>query len=98
MGLFVYSGTLPSGVQVSNVYMSFNNENIVVQSISPVDNFMISASCNVFSDPYRTKPSDIKVPIVVTIKQVDMKIHPYYFLYRELKKLYPNSVDWIRNC
>jgi hypothetical protein len=98
MGILVANGTLPNGIQVSNVYMSFCQENITTQSVPIANNFMVSACYRVFADPSRQKGSNIRIPIVIVLPQSDMESHPYTYLYAELKKLYPDSIDWTENA
>lgn len=93
MGILVAQGTLPNGVQVSNVYMSFFQENIVIQSVPAANNFMITSSYRVFADPSKQQGSDIRVPLILVLSQDQVSSHPYTYLYAELKKLYPDSTD-----
>jgi len=97
MGILVANGTLPNGIQVSNVYMSFFQENIIIQSVPTANNFMITACYRVFSDPSKQQGSDIRVPLVLVLSHEQVSSHPYTYLYAELKKLYPDSTDWIDN-
>ena len=97
MGILVANGTLPSGVQVSNVYMSFSDETIQVQSIPTANNFVFSTSYRVFADPSKVYGSNIRVPIRVIITQPEALSHPYTFLYQQLKTLYPDNTDWFEN-
>ena len=93
MGILVKNATLPGGIQVSNVYMSFFEESIIIQSIPVASNFMVSASYRVFADPSKTQGSNIRLPMVLVLSQRQAEKNPYTYLYTELKKLYPDSSD-----
>jgi len=108
MGIFVPSATLPSGIQLNNVYMSFAGEVIFVTQTGknmamptqPEDDtshqWRISSSYNVFNQrPSRmsTGLSNIKVPFATTVKIFDQ--NPYTHLYKALMDLYPGSTKVI---
>ena len=89
MGILV-TGNLPSGILVSNVYISFNEEPIYV---SPTDTGMyrINSTYKVFTDPTKTQGSNIRIPITIQLNDISPGI--YSLLYEELKSIYPNNVD-----
>lgn len=97
MGILVTNGTLPNGIQVSNVYMSFFLESVVIQSNPLSNTFMISTSYRVFADPSKKQGSTIRFPIHVVMNHSDCVLNPYTYLYENLKTTYKNNTDWMDN-
>jgi len=94
MGIFVPSATLPSGITVSNVYMSFTNEVLYVMQ-STNNQYQMTSYCTVFSSREAAKngnPSSIRFNVTTKVSNV---ICGYQALYNELKTRYPGSVDVI---
>ena len=89
MGLTV-SGKLPSGITVSNVYLSFNIELVYV---FPIENglYRINSSYKIFTDSTKADGTDIRIPICIQTSDISSGV--YTLLYNELKNIYPNNVD-----
>jgi len=90
MGILVPEATLPSQITLSNVYMSFTGENILVIN-NRNDSWRISSYYNVFSDKSKTNGTNIRIPIEVNT--VDITQGVYIILYNQLKLNYPGSID-----
>lgn len=91
MGIFVPQATLPSGVQVSNVYMSFSGE--VVYTAQYCGKWRIQSTYKVFKDQISTKTgSNIKIEFSTLVDDLS---NPYGHLYDALKQLYTDAVDVI---
>ena len=88
MGIFVTQGTLPGGVQVNNVYMSFTGEGVYVAQ-NGNSTWTISSSYTVRNSK-SVESSSIRVPITASAKSIIT--NPYNILYQALQKQYPNSV------
>lgn len=93
MGILVSEGTLPSGVQVSNVYMSFRNEVVYISvgggnKNGETTQWNINTHYRVFKDPAKTT-SDIRVPFCVFAKDITRPV--YAILYEQLECIYPDS-------
>jgi hypothetical protein len=88
MGIFVTQGTLPGGVQVSNVYMSFTGEGVYVAQ-NGNSTWTISSSYTVRNSK-SIESSSIRVPITASAKSIIT--NPYNILYQALQKQYPNCV------
>ena len=94
MGIQVPSCTLPNGIQVSNVFMCFTGEKVIVQKDITGDTYSIGSNYRVYKDSSRTGPNIITFNInVVGIQNVVDS--PYKYLYDSLKSKYPGSVDEI---
>ena len=93
MGIFA-TGTLPSGVQVSNVYISFNDETIYVRpGIS--GNIEYTTYYKVFADSSKQGDFFIRVPLFLSIpKEQDTK-RVFDLIYDHIKTLWPGSTDVI---
>lgn len=92
MGIFVPEATLPMGVSLSNVYMSFSSESIYVSSGS--GQYNINSYYKVFKDETKIPDTNIRIPISASVD--DIKGHDVYsILYNELKTIYPGSQDII---
>jgi len=90
MGIIVTDGTLPSGIPLTNVYMSFSGEPVYV--LKDGDVWKIHSYYSVFSDPSKSNGSNIRVNLTTTTSNI-AEGSPYYFLYCALKMLYPNNID-----
>jgi hypothetical protein len=90
MGILVPQAVLSSGIQLSNVYMSFSGE--IIQILPRGNNqYGILSYCKVWLDktknPFNT---EIKFP-VETLLNVNSPAHQS--LYAELKRMFPDSTD-----
>lgn len=92
MGLFVAQATLPSGIQVSNVYMSFNGETVYT-SQCPMNVWEITSSYRVYSDSAKSLPTNTRVSL--SVRTSNTNTNAYSELYLKLKETYPNSIDHI---
>jgi len=92
MGIIVPEATLPMGITLSNVYMSFSGEAIYVSSGSGLYN--INGIYKVFKDETKTPDTNIRIPISATINDIKDK-DVYTILYTQLKTIYPGSQDVI---
>lgn len=90
MGILVSEGTLPSGLPVSNVYMSFGNDVIYVY---PMGNNMYSVrgEYKVYKDETKNPGTDIRIQFVV--QAADITSGVFAILYEKLKETYPDSTD-----
>jgi hypothetical protein len=93
MGIIVVDGALPSGIPISNVYMSFSGEIVYLSAINSSNLYPINTSYKVFLDPTKTLGSNIRIPIITSTSNISQGI--YDVLYQELKSIYPNNVDCI---
>ena len=92
MGIFVPTATLPSGITVSNVYMSFANEVLYVMQ-SDTQQYQVTSYCNVFKSKAHVKnTSSIRFNVTTKVSNI---VCGYQALYSELKGMYPGSVDVI---
>jgi hypothetical protein len=90
MGITVPQATLPSGINVSNVYMSFANEVIYISPTSNSKN-VINSYYNVYKDSTKTLGTNIRIPICVIVDDISVSV--YTLLYDNLKQTYPGSTD-----
>lgn len=94
MGIQVPSCTLPNGIEVSNVFMCFTGQKVIVEKDLTGNAYGIVSSYRVYKDSSRTGPNiitcDIKVDGIVNVTE-----SPYKYLYDSLKSTYPGSVDEI---
>ena len=97
MGILVSEGILPSGIPVSNVYMSFSGE-VIYTVPNPASNdgnsainYTINTSYKVYKDETKQPNSDIRVPFPIQVN--DISVGVYTLLYENLKQIYPLSVD-----
>jgi hypothetical protein len=93
MGILVSEGILPSGIPVSNVYMSFGSEIVYVSPKNPDDLYTINTYYKVYKDETKALNTDIRIPFSVEVN--DMSVGIFHFLYEKLKGFYPNSTDVI---
>ena len=91
MGILVSDGTLPSGISVSNVYMSFDSEVVYVTPRSADGGHTIQANYKVFKDDTKQPISDVRIPLVTHVSNISVGV--YTSLYENLKQIYPSSVD-----
>ena len=90
MGIFVPQATLPSGIQVSNVYMSFDTE-VVYVSKGQGNTFKINSYYKVFSNSTKSLQSNTRIPLAITTSNIFT--NAYQELYTNLKSTYPGSID-----
>jgi hypothetical protein len=96
MGILV-TGTLPSGISVSNVYVSFADETIMTRSIPSANTFGVTACYRVFSDPSKVNGCNIRAPIQVVLSNSQIGDSIYGHLYAQLKTIFPDSTDYHEN-
>ena len=92
MGILVTDGVLPSGIPVSNVYMSFDSEVIYVAPRNSDGQYLVKSQYRVFKDDTKQPSSDIRIPMSVTVNDIRER-HVYDILYDELRALYPQSTN-----
>jgi hypothetical protein len=103
MGIFVPSATLPSGITVSNVYMSFTNEVVHTGQVSSAtdpltgkpdsNKYFVSSWCNVYADR-KTAKSGVQSAIRFNVNtKVPSLTSSYEALYAYLKTVYPEATD-----
>lgn len=95
MGIFVNSGVASSGIILSNVYISFNMEPVIVFSKNSFglteSNFMVKSRYSVYTNPEKTSRPDIQEEICV--ETTDIRRPIYDILYEELIAMYPDSIN-----
>ena len=91
MGILVNEGVLPSGIPVSNVYMSFGSEIVYVSPKSPDDLYTINTYYKVYKDDTKQPDTNIRIPFAIQVN--DISVGVYTSLYENLKQIYPDSVD-----
>lgn len=91
MGILVTDGILPSGIPVSNIYMSFDSEVIYVSPKNADGIYTITANYKVFKDDTKQPNSDVRIPLAIQVN--DISVGVYTSLYENLKQIYPDSVD-----
>jgi len=91
MGILVSDCVLPSGISVSNVYMSFDSEVIYVSPKSLDGRYTITANYKVYKDETKQPDTNIRIPLNVQVS--DISVGVYTSLYENLKQIYPSSVD-----
>ena len=94
MGILA-SGTLPSGVQLSNVYISFNDESIYVRPNDMNQTIEYTVCYKVFADPSKQGGSLCRVPMQVGVPIDEDTKRSYDVIYDHLKTLWPGSTDVI---
>ena len=92
MGIIVTNGTLPSGIPISNVYMSFSGE--VIYTVPANGQYRINTYYKVYKDESKQPDTNIRIPIVTQTSNIVGR-DVYTILYDELKDLYPGSTDVI---
>ena len=91
MGILVSECVLPSGIPVSNVYMSFDSEVIYVSPRSVDGRYTITANYKVYKDDTKQPATNIRIPFAIQVN--DISVGVYTSLYENLKQVYPSSVD-----
>jgi hypothetical protein len=91
MGILVSEGVLPSGIPVSNVYMSFDSEVIYVSPRNADGRYIITANYKIFKDDTKQPSSDVRLPLAIQVN--DITVGVFQSLYENLKQIYPSSVD-----
>lgn len=92
MGVFVSDGVLPSGIPISNVYMSFSGSLVYVEPKNPNDLYTVRAFCKVFKDQEsKSLQPDITFQVVNQVS--DISVGVFQSLYETLKQIYPSSLD-----
>jgi hypothetical protein len=92
MGILVTDGILPSGIPVSNVYMSFSGSLVYVEPKNSNDLYIVRAACKVFKDQKsKSLQPDITFQVVNQVSAISVGV--YTLLYENLKQIYPLSVD-----
>ncbi len=91
MGLFVNNGTLPGGVTVNNVYMTFSDFPVYIMPKGK-GQYDIRGFYSVYPNETteRTK-RDTGIEIVAQVTDVSKSLHS--MLYTQLKTLYPDSTN-----
>lgn len=93
MGLFVNNGTLPGGVTVNNVYMTFSDFPVYIMPKGK-GQYDIHGFYSVYPD--ETSPRtvrDTSIEFVVPVTDVSASLHS--MLYAQLKTLYPDSTNML---
>jgi hypothetical protein len=93
MGILLEQANLPSGISVSNVYMSFSGEVIYVVPNLGSNNYNINTHYKIFRDQSKQLDANIRIPIHVEV--TDISVGVYHYLYEKLKSYYPDSIDVI---
>lgn len=97
MGIHIKYGTLPTGINVSNVYACFRGEVVyVTPSLKP--RYIINTSYRIYPLSASGAPMSagkIKYDIVVPIqvKTDDISAGVYTYLYDQLKRDYPDYIN-----
>lgn len=104
MGITVPTATIPSGIQLSNVYISLANEPVSITQVNKlfVDpahpqsnaNYQVNGYYSVYLDRKTAKIqglSPIRIPIGV--RTVEYPSNPHQIIYNQLKQSYSNVQD-----
>lgn len=91
MGILVNEGTLPSGLPVSNVYMSFGNDVIYVYPKSGNDMYTVRGEYKVYRDETKFPGTDIRIQTSTEVSDISTGV--FQILYQKLKEEYPDSQD-----
>jgi hypothetical protein len=94
MGILA-TGALPSGVQLSNVYISFSDESIYVRPNDMNGTIEYTSCYRVFANPSREGGHICRVPFQVAIPVEQDTKRAYDVIYEHLKSLWPNSSDFL---
>ena len=94
MGIIVTDSTLPSGLPVNNVYMSFGTECITIFPKNPEGLYTIQIHYKVYKDDTKQPNSDVRIPLTVQVSDIS---NIFQTLYENLKQIYPNSTDSLVN-
>jgi hypothetical protein len=93
MGLLVNNGTLPGGIEVSNIYMTFSDFPVYIMPKGK-GQYDIRGFYSVYpseSAPRTTRDTSIELTAPVT--DVSGSLHS--MLYAQLKSLYPDSTNML---
>lgn len=91
MGILVPQATLPSGIVLTNVYMTFTGEVLYVNKL-PSGLYMIRCFYRVYKDyASRTQQPNVRVEASITVQ--DPNDNPFKMLYEVLKAQYPGATD-----
>jgi hypothetical protein len=93
MGVFVHDCVLPSGIPISNVYMSFSGSLVYVEPKNNDGMYFVRAFCKVFKDQTKSLDPDITFQVVTAV--TDINLGAYNCLYGKLKEMFSNSEDVI---
>ena len=104
MGIFVPTATIPSGIQLSNVYISLTNEAVNITQMNkitgdillPNANYQVNSNYVIYPDRKTAKTkiqglSPIRIPIGV--RTVEYPSNPHQVIYNTLKQMYSNVQD-----
>ena len=91
MGILVPEATLPMGLVLSNVYISFGGETVYINPKNQLDMYRVSTTYRVYKDPSKEGGTNITVPISVSVADIARE-SIFGILYEELKIIYPGSV------
>ena len=102
MGIFVPTATIPSGIQLSNVYISLTNEAVNITQMNkltgdillPNANYQVNSNYVIYPDRKTAKIqglSPIRIPIGV--RTVEYPSNPHQVIYNTLKQMYSNVQD-----
>jgi hypothetical protein len=89
MGIFVPEATLPMGITISNVYMSFSGE--VIYTCPTNGQYAVNTHYKVYKDDTKQPDTNIRIPLNVQVS--DISVGVYTTLYTALKELYPGAED-----
>lgn len=96
MGILVPEASLPNGITVNNVYMSFASEVIYIHPRNADGSRHVTSNYRIFRDYTKTPYSDMRFPISVTVTS-DPYENVHDLLYSELRQMYPGSEDSLVN-
>jgi hypothetical protein len=91
MGIIVSEGILPSGIPISNVYMSFSSETVYIFPKNIDDKYIIQTYYKVYKDDTKQPDTNIRIPLAIQVSDISVGI--YTTLYENLKQIYPDSLD-----
>ena len=89
MGILVPEATLPMGITISNVYMSFSGE--VIYTCPRNGQYAVNTHYKVYKDDTKQPDTNIRIPLNVQVS--DISVGVYTTLYTALKNLYPGAED-----
>jgi hypothetical protein len=92
MGIRVPVCTLPNGIDLNNVYLTFKDETLTITKDPSGNAYAIITNYRVYKDSSCTGPDVIKCRLLVEGVPKTMN-NPFSYLYDSLKKTYPGSVD-----
>jgi len=93
MGIFVSDGVLPSGIPISNVYMSFSGSLVYVEPKYQNYIYTVRAFCKVFKDQESKSTSQPDITFQVVNQVSDINVGVFACLYEKLKEMFPNNID-----